>query len=125
MDINDLDDETYLKLERSFLDKFIRRFENESYRNHLENEIDKLIYSYLKDSLSDIVSSKMGVKFSIEDIRRIVDESVDRKMKDIKGIINSELYNNYNIRTYSINNLTNQVESLRYDLNNYDRKFDK
>ena len=117
MDINDLDDEAYLKLERSFLDKFIRRFENESYRNHLENEIEKLIYSFLKDSLSDIVSSKMGVKFSIEDIRRIVDESVDRKMKDIKGIINSELYNNYNIRTYSINNLTNQVESLRYDLN--------
>jgi hypothetical protein len=125
MDINDLDDETYLKLERSFLDKFIRRFENESYRSHLENEIDKLIYSYLKDSLSDIVSSKMGVKFSIEDIRRIVDESVNRKIKDITGIINAELYNNYNIRTYSINNLTNQVESLRYDLNNYDRKFDK
>lgn len=125
MDINDLDDETYLKLERSFLDKFIRRFENESYRSHLENEIDKLIYSYLKDSLSDIVSSKMGVKFSIEDIRRIVDESVNRKMKDITGIINAELHNKYNIRTYSINNLTNQVESLRYDLNNYDRKFDK
>lgn len=125
MDINDLDDETYLKLERSFLDKFIRRFENESYRSHLENEIDKLIYSYLKDSLSDIVFSKMGVKFSIEDIRRIVDESVNRKIKDITGIINAELYNNYNIRTYSINNLTNQVESLRYDLNNYDRKFDK
>lgn len=125
MDINDLDDETYLKLERSFLDKFIRRFENESYRSHLENEIDKLIYSYLKDSLSDIVSSKMGVRFSIEDIRRIVDESVNRKMKDITGIINAELHNNYNIRTYSINNLTNQVESLRYDLNNYDRKFDK
>lgn len=125
MDINDLDDETYLKLERQFLDKFIRRFENESYRSHLENEIDKLIYSYLKDSLSDIVSSKMGVRFSIEDIRRIVDESVNRKMKDITGIINAELHNNYNIRTYSINNLTNQVESLRYDLNNYDRKFDK
>ena len=125
MDINDLDDETYLKLERQFLDKFIRRFENESYRSHLENEIDKLIYSYLKDSLSDIVSSKMGVRFSIEDIRRIVDESVNRKMNDITGIINAELHNNYNIRTYSINNLTNQVESLRYDLNNYDRKFDK
>lgn len=119
MDINELDDETYLKLEKLFLDKFIKRFDSEIYRKRLESEIDKLIYSYLKESLSDIILSKMGVKFSIDDIRKIVDESINKNMNDIRSLIGAELHNKYNIKPVSINDLTNQINSLNNRLRSW------